>query len=93
MRSRKSRNSDHSIKRSCGRVVSLVDAIQPAYESALGKPGDLVGNVINANVAVEVEKLKSVDIISNAISAGSIAVVGAYYDLGTGQVTVTVPPS
>jgi len=76
-----------------GSIQSLVDAIQPAYESALGQPGDLVGNVINANIAYEVEKLKSVDIISNAISAGSIAVVGAYYDLGTGQVTVTVPPS
>jgi carbonic anhydrase len=76
-----------------GSIQTLVNAIQPAYESALGQPGDLVGNVINANVALEVEKLKSVDIISDAINAGSIAVVGAYYDLGTGQVTVTVPPS
>jgi carbonic anhydrase len=76
-----------------GSIQTLVNAIQPAYERALGQPGDLLENVVNANIALEVEKLRSTDLISHAISAGSIAVVGARYDLGTGQVEITVPLS
>jgi len=76
-----------------GSIQTLVNAIQPAYESALGQPGDLVENVVNANIALEVEKLISTDLISHAISAESIGVVGARYDLGTGQVEVTIPLS
>jgi carbonic anhydrase len=76
-----------------GSIQTLVDAIQPAYENAQGQMGDLVGNVVDANIALEVEKLKLTDVISHTISAGAIAVVGARYDLGTGQVSVTVPPS
>jgi len=76
-----------------GSIQTLVNAIQLAYENAQGQPGDLVGNVVNANIALEVETLISTDLISHAISAGSIAVVGARYDLGTGQVEVTVPPN
>jgi carbonic anhydrase len=74
-----------------GSIQTLVNAIQPAYENAQGQPGDLIRNVVDANIALEVEKLKLTDIISHAISAGSIAVVGARYDLGTGQVEVNVP--
>ncbi len=72
-----------------GQIATLVEAIKPAVMEAQFEPGDLLDNSIRANVALEIEYLKSSSqIISQALAQGSIDLVGAIYDLGTGAVTV-----
>ena len=67
----------------------LVEAIKPAVIEAQSQPGDLLDNAVRANVALEVEYLKSSSqIISQALGQGTIGLVGARYDLGTGAVNV-----
>jgi carbonic anhydrase len=66
-----------------------VQAITPAVVQAETEPGDLLDNSVRANVALEVEYLKSFSsIISTAIGEGAIKLVGARYALQTGAVTL-----
>ena len=72
-----------------GQIATLVDAIKPAVIEAQSQSGDLLDNAVRANVALEVEYLKSSSqIISQALGQGTIGLVGARYDLGTGAVSV-----
>jgi carbonic anhydrase len=72
-----------------GQIETLVEAIKPAVIAAKGQPGDLVDNTVRANVALEIQQLKSSsEIISHALSSGAINMVGARYDLETGIVEV-----
>ena len=72
-----------------GQIATLVEAIKPAVIEAQSQPGDLLDNAVRANVALEVEYLKSSSqIISQALGQGTIGLVGARYDLGTGAVNV-----
>jgi carbonic anhydrase len=70
-----------------GQIEVLVDAIKPAVEIAKTQAGDLLDNAVRANVALELRQLQSISpIISHALDNGSIRLVGARYDLGTGIV-------
>jgi carbonic anhydrase len=72
-----------------GQIATLVEAIKPAVIEAQSQPGDLLDNSVRANVKLEVEYLKSSSqIISQALDQGTIGLVGARYDLGTGAVSV-----
>lgn len=72
-----------------GHIDSLVRAIKPAVEVASTQSGDLLDNAVRANVNLEVQQLmSSSDIISHAVQDGSIKLVGARYELGTGEVQV-----
>jgi carbonic anhydrase len=72
-----------------GQIATLVEAIKPAVIEAQSQPGDLLDNAVRANVALEVEYLKSSSqVISQALGQGTIELVGARYDLGTGAVNV-----
>jgi carbonic anhydrase len=72
-----------------GQIAALVEAIKPAVIEAQSQPGDILDNSVRANVTLEVEYLKSSSqIISHAVDQGTIGVVGARYDLGTGAVSV-----
>jgi len=72
-----------------GQIAALVEAIKPAIIEAQSQPGDLLDNSVRANVALEVDYLKSSSqIISQAVDQGTIGLVGARYDLGTGAVSV-----
>ena len=51
-------------------------------------PGDLLDNSVRANVTLQIESLKKNEIISHALDLGAINLVGARYDLQTGQVEV-----
>ena len=71
------------------QIATLVEAIKPAVIEAQSQPGDLLDNSVRANVKLEVEYLKSSSqIISQALDQGTIGLVGARYDLGTGAVSV-----
>ena len=72
-----------------GQIETLVEAIKPAVLEAQFQQGDLLDNAVSTNVALEVEYLKSSSqIISHALDQGTIGLVGARYDLGTGAVSV-----
>jgi carbonic anhydrase len=72
-----------------GHIGTLVDAIEPAAKSVLGKPGDTLANAVRANVVHVVATLKREStIIEQATASGAMQVVGAHYDLTDGNVHI-----
>ena len=69
-----------------GHVADVVKAIQPALVRAQGKPGDAIDNAVRANVAAVVEQLKQKLVLAE--SKVALKIVGAYYALESGVVTV-----
>ncbi|WP_265273960.1 carbonic anhydrase [Nostoc sp. KVJ3] len=71
-----------------GQIGSLLAAIKPSVESSKGQSGDKVENACKANVLSQVKKLKSSTVLSELISAEKLKIVGAYYDLDTGKISI-----
>ncbi len=72
-----------------GHIDALVKAIRPSALETKGMPGDHIDNAVRANVRRVVRQLKkSGPIISESVHKGKVKVVGAYYDLSSGTVTV-----
>ncbi|MGB8699728.1 MAG: carbonic anhydrase [Thermosynechococcaceae cyanobacterium] len=71
-----------------GRIGSLLDAIRPSLERAKGQPGDALENSCKANIAYQIEQLKTSPVLSDRIAAGTLKIVGGYYDLDTGTVSM-----
>ncbi|MGL4376484.1 MAG: carbonic anhydrase [Microcoleaceae cyanobacterium] len=71
-----------------GSLNSLVDAIRPAIDKTKGQNGDPLTNAIKENVRMQVATLKKSPIISDLIKGGKVNLVGGYYDLDTGEVSV-----
>jgi carbonic anhydrase len=71
-----------------GVIESLVEAIQPAIEASEGQPGDRLTNAVKANVRMQVKRLQKASVIASAIQKGKLKVVGAYYDLDTGAISL-----
>ncbi|QYX30690.1 carbonic anhydrase [Sphaerospermopsis torques-reginae] len=71
-----------------GQIGSLLEAIKPGVEKSEGKPGDRLENACKANILVQVEKLKSSPVLSELIKANKLKIVGGYYDLDTGKVSL-----
>jgi carbonic anhydrase len=71
-----------------GVIESLVFAIQPAVQASEGEPGDRLTNAIKANVRLQVERLQSSSVLAAAVKASQLKIVGAYYDLETGEVSL-----
>jgi carbonic anhydrase len=71
-----------------GQIGSLIDAIKPAVESTKLLPGDKVENAVKANIVLQAKRLKQSPVISQLILQGKLLVVGGYYDLDTGAVTI-----
>lgn len=68
-----------------GQISSLYRYIRPAVDAA---KGDFVGT-IKANARIQAKLLRdSSPVIADAMKAGSLKVVAAYYDLATGKVQV-----
>jgi carbonic anhydrase len=73
-----------------GRIATLVTAIQPALRGLI-KSGETLDqaltNAVRSNIALVVGQLRAATpILAPSIQKGTIMVVGAYYDLGTGVV-------
>ncbi len=67
-----------------GHIDSLVQAIKPAVDATAGQDADAT---CKANVHNVVEALrKSEPILRHAAEEGHVVIVGAYFDLDTGQV-------
>lgn len=71
-----------------GQIGSLLAAIQPSVESSKGKSGDKLENACKANVLAQVAKLKSSSVLSELIKAEKLKIVGGYYDLDTGIISL-----
>ncbi|WP_445172558.1 carbonic anhydrase [Microcoleus sp.] len=71
-----------------GQIGSLLEAIKPAVESSKDQAGDKLENASKANVLVQANKLKASPVISKLIEENKLKVVGGYYDLDTGRVTI-----
>lgn len=71
-----------------GQIGSLLDAIRPSLAKAKGLSGDPLENACKANIAYQVEKLKASPVLTELITAGKLKIVGGYYDLDTGKVSL-----
>ena len=72
-----------------GKIHRLVEALHPAVAKAKNLPGDLVENAVRANVEQAVELLKeSKPLVVELVHKGKVKVIGGYYSLETGRVTV-----
>ena len=70
-----------------GSINNIVQTIEPAVVKAKGEKGDLLHNSIISNVQIGVDKLTNSDpVISDLVKKGKVKVVGANYDLKTGEV-------
>ncbi len=70
-----------------GSINNIVQTIKPAVEEAKGEKGNLLHNSIISNVQMGVNKLNNSDpVISDMVKKGKVNVVGANYDLKTGEV-------
>lgn len=71
-----------------GQIASLLDAIRPSLQNSQGKKIEELEEGTKANVLYQAAKLKKSPVISKLIDEGKLKVVGAYYDLNTGAVTM-----
>ncbi|CAA9420631.1 Carbonic anhydrase, beta class [uncultured Microcoleus sp.] len=72
-----------------GHISTLVAAIKPAVDATKNQGGDGWDNAVRANVKMNVNNLKSSSpLLAAAVKAGKLKVVGARYDLDSGQVEI-----
>ncbi|MEO3706508.1 carbonic anhydrase [Trichormus azollae] len=71
-----------------GQIGSLLQAIKPAVEKSKEQTGDKLENACKANVLVQIENLKSSPLLSELINSNKLKIVGGYYDLDSGKVSL-----
>ena len=72
-----------------GNIASLVEAIRPAVTRAKGLPGDLLDNAVKINALLMVDEIKRTPgALATAVKENKLLVIGARYDLTTGEVQV-----
>lgn len=73
-----------------GHIPPLIAPIRPAVEAARLQPGDLVDNAVRANIDLVTRQVRNAPELIGLQREGRLNVVGAYYQLATGQVSVIV---
>jgi carbonic anhydrase len=72
-----------------GQIGRLIDGIQVGVERSDKEPGqNKLERAIRANVRYQVEKLGKSTVIGDLVDKGQLKVVGAYYDLDTGKISL-----
>ncbi|WP_314176718.1 carbonic anhydrase [Streptomyces winkii] len=72
-----------------GNLQAIVDALRPAYRVAVREDGpDPVETMARAQVRLTAAGLRSNNDLAPLVAKGALAVVGAYYSLDTGEVSV-----
>jgi carbonic anhydrase len=69
-----------------GHLRYIVNAIRPTVAEGRLQAGDLLDNAIRANVQRTVERLKNEVVFSAMVCEQKLKIIGAYYDLQSGQV-------
>ena len=72
-------------------IEYLVEALTPAVEQGKRMGGDPWKQAVRAQIGLVVNQLHHVPLSENAVAAGRLRIVGAYYDLETGKVTIMEP--
>ena len=70
-----------------GDIEEIAELIEPAAKATKGKPGDWQTNTAMENVRRSIGALQKSSVLAGMKSAGSLNIVGAYYELATGKVT------
>lgn len=81
-------------------VKTIINMIQPAVDKAKAKPGggghghgcDLTCSSVKNNVKLIAEKVRTDPVLAEMVGAGMLKVVGGYYELASGAVTITYRP-
>lgn len=71
-----------------GNLGAIVDAIRPAYEEAHGTGGDIVDQTVRSQILRTVAALEGDAVLAGHVRDNSLGIVGVYYNLDTGQVSV-----
>ncbi|MFC9688757.1 carbonic anhydrase [Kribbella sp. NPDC056951] len=79
----------HQRTSEAGQIDYLVETLTPAVRQVAGKPGDRLTNAIHANVDLVLAELRKSPVIAPLEKSGKVKLVGAYYELDTGQVVLT----
>lgn len=70
-----------------GHLDVIVERLRPAYHRASSGSGDLIDQVVRAQIYRTVSALAHDGPLADLVNRGDLGIVGAYYDLGTGLVT------
>jgi carbonic anhydrase len=72
-----------------GHIQAIVDALRPAYHVAIKHPGaDLVDTMVRVQTKLTVKRVRRDPLIEEFIGRGKLRVVGGYYSLDTGRVSI-----
>jgi carbonic anhydrase len=75
-----------------GHIVTLINAIKPAAQLAKTQKGDEVENAVKINVAMQVQQLENLEpVLTKAVTSKNLKIVGAVYNLETGNVDFLDP--
>jgi carbonic anhydrase len=71
-------------------LSAIVESIRPGYElaRASGEPDDIVMRTVQAHTRLTVQAISRAALIDRLVAAGTTRVVGAYYSLQTGAVSI-----
>jgi carbonic anhydrase len=70
-----------------GHLNTIVQRLRPAYDDAGGQPGDLIDQVVRAQIRRTVRALAHDGPLAGLVARQSLGIVGAYYDLDSGVAT------
>jgi carbonic anhydrase len=68
-----------------GATAAIVAGVQPAVERVRSLPGNLLSHAVTAHIEDTVAALKASSVLCPMVEAGRIKIVGARYDLDTGE--------
>ncbi len=71
-----------------GHITAIVEALRPAFDEAVTQPGDLVENMVRAQVRLTVAALRADPLLAHMVADDGLMIVGARYDLESGAVDV-----
>jgi carbonic anhydrase len=72
-----------------GHIVTLINAIKPAALKVEKMQGEAIENAVRQNVLNQVNELRQLEsVLSRAYENGDILIIGAVYNLATGQVEI-----
>jgi carbonic anhydrase len=69
-----------------GEISTLIQGVMPAIEIARAKSGDLLSMAVKTHTELVVDQLRMTPILFEAIEQERLQIVGAHYNLGTGEV-------
>lgn len=70
-----------------GHIGAIVEEMKESVEKAKAKGGDIIDNAVYENIDATVKKIsESQPVIEELVKSGKVKVVGAYYDLDSGEV-------